>query len=322
MSDLAGTRVLVTGAAGFLGANLTRELLRQGADVHALVRPSTSFWRIAEVVDELTLHRADLEDERLLARVVEAVRPGVIVHLAVRREDGNAQDRNATLRTNVLGTADLLEATASLDYRRFIHLGSSLEYRPMDAPHREDANPAPMTYYGASKAAATTLCQQAARAKGLPIVILRPFQIYGFWENTNRLIPTAIMAAERCQEMGLTAPGYRRDWLFVEDAVDAILRCIVADDVTGEVINIGSGEDWSNEEVVAVVGAVMGKEIAVRVGEHPVRPWDTERWVADITKARRLLGWAPRHSLREGVARSAAWMRDHAAAANPAAVRS
>lgn len=322
MADFAGVRVLIAGAAGFLGANLARELLRQGAEVHAVVRPSTALWRIAAVADDLTMHQVDLEDRPALARVVDAAHPEIIVNLAVRREDGAAQDRDATLRANVLGLAHLLEATASLDYRRFVHLGSSLEYGPGDAPHREDARLEPMTYYGATKAAATTLCQQAARAGDRAIVVLRPFQIYGCWEKANRLIPTAIVAAQRDEVMALTAPGYRRDWLFVDDAVAALLRTIVADreNVAGEVINVGSGEDWSSEDVVAVIGAVTGRQVRVRVGAHPARPWDNARCVADIAKARRLLGWAPRYPLRDGVARSVAWMTDFAAGETPAAV--
>jgi len=312
VADLGGKRVLITGAAGFPGANLTRELLRRGADVQALVRPGSDLCRIVDVVSDLTLQLVDLLDPIELRRVIASVRPKAVVHLAVRREDGSPDERLATLRANVLGTASLLEATASLDDTRFIHLGSSLEYGAAQGPLREDAPPRPSTFYGATKAAATLLCQQAARAAGREIVVLRPFNVYGPWEKTSRLIPAAIVAALHERELALTAPGYRRDWVFVADVVDACLLALEAEGVNGEVINIGSGEQRSNEEVVALVREVTGRELRVRMGEHLPRPWDSEYWVADVAKAGRLLGWEPRHTLREGLARSIAWHLQHA----------
>jgi nucleoside-diphosphate-sugar epimerase len=312
MADLRDARVLVTGAAGFLGANLVRELLRSGVAVQALVRPGGELCRIADVVPELTLHAVDLLDRDALQRAVERARPAAVVHLSVRRADDSPAERAATLQANVLGTANLLEATASCDAPRFVHLGSSLEYGAGDDPLHEDALPRPATYYGMTKLAATLLCQQAARANGRAIVVLRPFNVYGSWEKPSRLVPTAIAAALHRREMALTAPGYRRDWVFVDDVVDACLRALTAEGVAGEVINIGSGEARSNEEVVDLVREITGRELSVRIGAHPARAWDNPFWIADISKAHRLLGWEPRHTLREGLERTVAWHLQHA----------
>ena len=299
--------MLVTGATGFLGAHLTRALLRHGADVHALVRPSTRLDRIADVVDDVNLHQAELADEGHLRRIAETVRPELTFHLAVQRDDATLADRQAALRTNVLGTAMLLEATATPEHRRVIHLGSSLEYGQSTAPLHEAAATAPLTFYGATKAAATLLCQQAVRATGREIVILRPFHLFGPWEHPGHLVPTAIRAALRGDTLALTAPGLRRDWLFVADAVDACLLSAVADNVAGEVINVAAGQDWSNHDVVTAIGEITGRALDVQTGAFPARPWDAERKVADIAKARRLLGWTPRHSLRDGLAMTVDW---------------
>jgi nucleoside-diphosphate-sugar epimerase len=316
--DLRGTRVLISGAAGFLGANLTRELLRQGAAVHAVVRPGSELCRIANIVPDLSLHTVDLLDADALHRVVTLARPVFVIHLAVRREDRSPSERQATLQANVLGTSNLLESTASLDYRRFVHFGSSLEYGPAAGPLRENTFPRPRTYYGVTKAAATLLCQQAARGGSRPVVVLRPFNVYGPWEAPHRLVPTAIAAALHEGEMALTAPGYRRDWVYVDDVVDACLLALAAEEIAGEVINIGSGRQHGNEDIVGMVEALTGHTIRVRRGEHPPRPWDRPAWVADMAKSKRLLGWEPRHSLREGLARTIAWHQERVAAESPA----
>ncbi len=311
MSSLEGRRALVTGAAGFVGANLVRQLLHDGADVHALVRPSTNLWRINEIIPRLTLHLADITDAGQLRQTVNDIQPEVIFHLAVHRAASSWEERLATLQANVMGTFNLLEATATVDYHRFVHVGGSLEYGARKRPLTESLRLEPTTFYGVTKAASTLLCRQFAHANRLPIVTLRLFSVYGYWEAATRLIPTAISAALGGREISLTAPGYRRDLVFVEDVVEACLSALGAPRVSGQVINVGSGRQWTNEEVVDMVQAASGQPIKTRVGGYPPRPTDPTHWVADIGKARRLLGWEPRHTLRSGLEKTIAWFRLH-----------
>lgn len=312
MENLEGKRVLVTGAAGFVGANLARELIRRRAEVHALIRPSTNLWRIAEIRSSLILHRADLNDSKAVHKVVERGRPQVIFHLAAT--GGHASqpwEREEALRTSVLGTANLLEAVVPLDFERFVYLGSSLEYGPRDYPLKESDRMEPMTFRGVAKAAATLLCQQFARANCRPLVVLRAFSVYGYWEAATRLVPTVILAAFRNREVALTASGFRRDLVFVEDVVEACLLALQVKQVCGETINIGSGEQWSNEEVVQMVEALSGQRVRVQVGTYPPRPSDTGHWVAAIGKARQLLRWEPKHPFRHGLEKTISWFRLH-----------
>lgn len=312
MADLRDRRVLVTGAAGFIGANLLRELLHCGAEIHALVRASTRLWRIKEILPQLRLHRVDVTDREELERTVKRVRPEIVFHLASPAgHPSRPRDREDFLRATILGTAYLLEALAPLDFARFIHVGSSLEYGPRNQPLNESDRLEPSTWRGVGKAAATLLCQQCARADRRPVVVLRPFSVYGYWEPPTRLIPTAIRAVLRNEEIALTEPGYRRDLVFVEDLVEACLLTVQAQNVAGEIINVGSGQQWGNEEVVEMVQAVSGQRVGVRVGTYPARLSDTSHWIADIQKARRLLGWEPRHTLRSGIEKTISWFRLH-----------
>ena len=312
MSDLTGRRILLTGATGFIGANLARALVQGGAEAHALVRPRPDLWRIADLVPRLALHHADIDACEAMKEVVSQVLPEAIFHLAA--PGGHPQgpgERAAMLRTVVLGTHNLLEAAATTAYRRFVHLCSSTVYGQRRQPLAETDPLEPASFRGAAKAAAALLCQQHARSQGRPIVVLRPFSVYGYWEAATRLVPTAILAALGEGEMRLTIPGLCRDLVFVPDVVEACLLALEADDLSGEAINLGSGQQWSNEAVVEWVRTLTGRRIHVQAGAYPAQAADSTHWVADIRAAKARLGWAPRHTLPEGLEKTIAWFRQH-----------
>ena len=311
MQSLSGQRVLVTGATGFIGANLVRALLQAKAEVHVIVRAGSDRWRLAGVAAQINWHGADLTAIEPLAQAVVAAKPDIIFHSAAfGGHPTHAAQREAALFATVAGTSNLLEALDPLPYRRLVHLGSSLEYGPKVKPLREDELLEPNTFRGATKAAAALLCLQAARAERKPIVVLRPFSVYGPWEANGRLIPTLMLTLLRRGEMRLTEAGTYRDFIFIEDVVEACLLAATAEGINGEIINAGAGEQYSNEEVVALAQEIAGIRVTVTPGAFPHRPSDTANWVADISKAQRLLGWQPRHSLGAGLAKTFAWFRE------------
>ena len=306
MTTCSGASIVVTGAAGFIGANLVRRLAALGARVHAIVAPSSALWRL-EDDPALVLHRADLTDAAALEGVMHRAAPDLVFHLAARGASRHGLGTATLAHANVVGTANLLEATARLPLVRFVHVGGSSEYGPRDTPMREDDRLDPITPYGASKAAATLLCRQHARAHGRPLVVLRPFSVYGPWESPSRLVPSAIRAALDGYELPLTAPGFRRDLVHVDDVVDACLAAATIELPPGEIVNVGSGQEWTNEEVVGAISDVTGRVIRTRPGAYDARLSDTAHWVADIRKAEQLLGWTPRRMLREGLEQTVRW---------------
>jgi UDP-glucose 4-epimerase len=310
---IAAERVLVTGAGGFVGANLVRRLLGTGVQVHALVRPGLPE-RLAAVAGCLELHEGDVTRPADLRAAFEAAGPDLVFHLAAARAEESPSARAATFAANVSGTAHLLAALAARPGTRLVAAGSSLEYGPSESPLDEDRPPRPTSFYGATKAAATVLLREAARREGRRVAILRPFFLYGPWQDRRKLVPSALEAALSGRELPLTRPGVRRDWLFVEDFVDACLMAIEADLAPGEVVNVASGRERTNEEVVRAAGDVIGVAVSVRPGEFPERPWDAERRAADVRRARERLGWRPRHSLEEGLAVTASWLRERSEA--------
>lgn len=313
MKDLRNRRILVTGATGFIGANLIRRLVAEGAQVHALRRATSNLWRLSEIQDQITLHEGDLNNFAIVEKVVGEVRPEIIYHLAAAPGHPiSALDRLDMLRTCTQGTANLLESVAHLDFHRFVHLGSSLVYGQRNQPLKESDRVEPMTFRGVAKAAQSLLCREFAWRENRPLVVLRIFPVYGYLESPRRFIPTVILRAMRDQTIELTGPGIRRDLIFVEEVVDACLAATGPDLPPGEVINVGTGQQWSNQDVVDCVESLAGKTLDVRVGAYSRRPADTDFWVADTEKARTLLGWQARFTLREGLRKCWEWFARYA----------
>lgn len=302
MGKLAGSRVLVTGAAGFIGANLVRRLLAEGASVHALVRPGMDLWRLAGLLPTIHLLECDLVDHPATTACVASAEPDFIYNCAF--PGGNSQDINTVvdmLSTGLLGTHALLEAARKTGLQRFIQVGSSTEYHPGSKAHREDDRLEPVTARGVGKAASTLVCRQFAHQHGMSIAILRLFSVYGPMEQANRLVPTACRAILHGETLPLTLPGLMHDWIYVEDVLEACIRAAIVELNSGEIINIGSGGQHTNEEVVHILEEIAGKTLKIALGAHPRHDLDRTHWVADISKAGKLLGWQPGYSLRSGL---------------------
>jgi len=297
---LRGARILVTGAGGFIGVRLVGALAAAGAEPHAVVR--LRGWTGPR--SGAQVHAADVAG-RSIGALVGALRPAVVIHLAVARDDATPAARLEAVRTNVIGTAQLLEAAARAGVRRFVHVGGSLEYGPTDGPMGEDATVCPQGYYGATKAAASALAIERAEGGDLHTVVLRPFLVYGPGQPGDRLVPTVLRAARDGGELALTGPGPARDWVYVDDVVAACLAAATTAALSpGAVVNVGSGGQWTNEDVVTLAREVTGRPIAVRTGAYAPRPWDRATWRADSTLLRSALGIAPR-TLRQGL--TATW---------------
>lgn len=305
----AGRSVLVTGGTGFIGANLVRALLALRARTHVLLRPTSSTWRLADCIRDVEWDTANLCDFPALARVIHAARPDFIFHLATARGIG-PQDRARYATTGILGATHLIEALRQRPQCKLVVAGTSLEYAACEGPIPEDHLLAPNTLHGAVKAAAGLLYRQAAQAEGLAISQLRLFHVYGAWESGHRFLPTAIEAALAGKPVPLAAGDSRRDWVHVDDVVDAFLRAAGLA-APGEIFNVGTGVEHGNHDVLAALERVTGQPIQTSSGKIAARPTDSSHRHADITLARRRLGWVPKDNLADGIRRTLAWRQIH-----------
>jgi nucleoside-diphosphate-sugar epimerase len=302
-------RALVTGAAGFVGANLVRRLLADGHEVHALVRPGGDRWRLAEVAADVHVGEADLRDADAVAAAFDRARPEVVFHLGTRGAYSWQADAREILETNVLGTANVLDACVREETGALVNTGSSSEYGFKDHAPAEGEPLEPTSVYGVAKAAGTLLCASLGRERALPVTTLRLYSVYGPWEEPGRFVPALAEAALRGTLPALASPNVARDFVWVGDVVDAYLLAASARG-EGAVYNVGSGRQTTLAEAVDAARRVLGVTEEPSWGSMADRSWDTDVWVADASKIERELGWRPAVAFDEGLARTAAWLRN------------
>ena len=304
-------RALVTGAYGFVGANLVRRLLDDGHEVHVTARPGSDDWRLAGVRDDVEGHETDLLDAPGVKRMVARVRPDCVFHLAAHGAYSWQRDAAAALQVNLVGTAHLAEAASEAGVGTLVHAGSSSEYGFKDHAPSEDEIVEPNSPYAVGKAAATSYCRFVARRDGRRLITLRLYSVYGPFEEPGRLVPTLIQLGLRDELPPLVGPETARDFVYVDDVTDAFVRAATTDGVEPDaVLNIGSGAQTTLRDVVSVAKDVLEISAEPGWGTHAPRDWDTAVWVADTRRAVAQLGWAPRVDFREGLRRTAEWMRE------------
>ena len=309
----ARERVLITGGSGFLGACLAHDLVAEGHDVHLLLRPEYQGWRLKTLAGHYTPQEADLCDADAVRSVVAASRPEVIYHLATHGAYPSQRDRRTILATNLLGTANLLDALDGHDYRALVHAGSSSEYGHQDDPMRETDRLEPRTDYAVTKAAATLLCQAEA-FRGRPVVTVRVFSAYGPWEEPSRLVPYVMDCCYRGVNPRCTAGLQPRDFIYAADVVALLKRAAHHPAAMGQILNAGTGcQQRVRDMVEAIVAVCGGGKVQPEFGSEPLRPDEPVCWRASIELTTALTGWRPRYDLRGGIELMWQWFTETAA---------
>ncbi|MBI2505919.1 MAG: SDR family NAD(P)-dependent oxidoreductase [Candidatus Latescibacteria bacterium] len=310
---MAEKRVLITGATGFVGANLARRLLREGCQVHLLVRQGHAAWRLQGIRQQVRLHQVELTDRTGLDRLIEQIRPEWIFHLAAYGAYSWQTDVQRMIQTNVADTANLVEACARVGFAAFVNTGSSSEYGAKDHPPAEDEALEPNSHYACTKAAATLLCRYRAQSQNLHLPTLRLYSVYGPYEDPGRLFPALIRKGLQGELPPLVSPDTMRDYVYVEDVCEAYLMAASRPgQAPGAIYNVGTGAQTSMRQLVELARKALGIAVEPHWGSMPARIWDTSTWVADNRQIREALGWEPRTPLAEGFSRTVEWFRQHA----------
>lgn len=304
-------RVLITGATGFVGANLTRRLLGDGHDIHLLLRPGYQPWRIQEICADVKIYEVNLDDRDTVTSCVAKIRPEWVFHLAVNGAYPAQNDLRKMILINIIGTVNLVEASLKAGFEAFVNTGSSSEYGFKDKAPSEKEWLEPNSYYAFTKASATLFCRYTAQSRKLHIPTLRLYSVYGPYEEPSRLMPTLIIRGLEGKLPLLVSPDTARDYVYVDDVAQAyILAAQRPQQEPGAIYNVGSGIQTSLLQVVQVARKTLEITAEPQWGSMPGRLWDTNVWVADNTKIRDRLGWEPAHSFAQGFCKMAGWFKN------------
>jgi nucleoside-diphosphate-sugar epimerase len=311
------SRVLITGAGGFIGSHLTGACLRAGHQVHVVVRPGSSEERLRPLSDRVVCHRFDLRSERELRNCLADVSPGVIFHLAAsprRPQKVHLADARENVRDDLDCLIALLATAADARHPpdRVIRAGSLAEYGLAPAPHREEAREEPVTVYAAGLVAAAHYVGALQSRLPFSVATARLALVYGPAQSTEYLLPSLITRCLAGQHSIVLRPADRRDLVFVEDAVAALLLMAAVPLPRGVLINIASGVAPTMREVAQlVIEQTRVRPDLVEYGDGN-SPGGASDLRPSPERARALLGWRARITLADGLKRTVSWYRDRA----------
>jgi NAD dependent epimerase/dehydratase len=326
MDLVNGQRVLVTGAGGFIGSHLCEALVQRGAKVTALCRYTSrrdegNLAQVpAAVRAEIDVEFGDMRDRDVVGRLVGGADAVFNLAASISVPYSFVAPREVVM-TNVEGALNVQSAAVGSD-ARVLQMSSSAvygtaQYTPLDERHPLDAQ----SPYAASKVGADKLAESFHMAFGTPVVVARPFNTYGPRQSLRAVLAVIVAQALAGGELTLGSVTPRRDFVYVGDTVEGLIRLLSSDEATqGQTFNIATGKDISVADVVTVVGELLGRELTVRTADERIRPEKSEvhQLLGDPSKLRELTGWSPQTDLRTGLAAVIEWMKTTGLAARSA----
>jgi nucleoside-diphosphate-sugar epimerase len=299
-------RCLVTGASGHLGSYLVERLLCEGAEVTILVRPQSDLGRLADVLDRVRVIRADLSEVTLAANAISQVKPDAVFHLAWQGVTSGFKDNPEQIKLNVIGSLNLFEVVQSAGCRLWVGVGSQAEYGPHAGALTEDTPVCPVTAYGIGKLCVGMLTKKLCELSGMRYVWMRLLATYGPKDDERHLIPSVIRRLLARERPSLTPGEQLWDYLYVEDAAQAIYQSAINEQVQG-VFNLGSGEIHSVRSILERIRDLIDPSLPLGFGEVSYPPDQLMRLETKVERLRTATGWTPQVSLAQGLRRTIEW---------------
>jgi len=313
-------KILITGASGFIGSHLTEKLVNLGHTVRVIVPYNVeNSWGWLDYLDakikkNLEVISGDICDQDLINKSVKDV--DVVFHLAALISIPYSYiSPRSYVSVNIIGTLNLLEAARTHSVELIVNTSTSevygsSQYSPIDELHPLNAQ----SPYAASKIAADQLCLSYNKSFNLPVTIIRPFNTFGPRQSLRAAIPTMItQVIINKKEINLGNLISKRDFSYVDDTVMGFVSCLSNKKCIGEVINLGSGYDFSMQEVLLIIEDILNKKLKVNVDQNRIRPEKSEvnHLLSNNTKAKKLLNWEPqfkgKKGFQEGIRKTIEW---------------
>jgi len=326
--------IIITGGAGFIGSHVVRLFVQKYPDYRIINLDALTYAGNLENLKDIeeapnyTFVRADIADQAAMLELFEQFQPEGVIHLAAESHvDRSIKDPNAFVRTNVNGTANLLNAALAtwknnFEGKRFYHVSTDEVYGSLGETgfFLETTSYDPQSPYSASKAASDHLVRAYGNTYHLPFVVTNCSNNYGPNQFPEKLIPLFINNIRNKKPLPVYGDGkYTRDWLYVIDHARAI-DLVFHEGKNGETYNIGGFNEWQNIELIKLLCDVMDQKLGLPAGESSElityvkdRPGHDKRYAIDATKINQELGWSPSVTFEEGLAKTIDWYLENEA---------
>jgi len=300
-------RVLLTGATGFIGKELLPKLLEKGYEVHTIERYVTGRYTLDQK-DSIIKHYASLTDYNKVRAIVKEVQPNAVIHLAAISAVSFSYDNYIEVsEVNYLGSVNLAEACRheANNFKQFIFAGTSEEYGlsilSKDEKLTEESPLIPNSPYAVAKVAFDYYLRYMGMAYDFPYTILRPFNTYGRKDNKHFFIERTITQMLSQDKVYLGDPNAIRDWVYVDDHINAYLTALGNEKAIKQVFNICTGKGYTTKETAELIAKLTGFKGEILWNQTPNRPLDARVLIGDNSKIKKLLCYEPKYSLEEGL---------------------
>ena len=306
-------KILITGAAGFVGANLTRKLIKTKNEINILIKETSDSWRINDIIHNCNVHKIDLEKINNVKDVVKKINPEVVYHCAGHGIYSSQKYSTEIFSTNILGTFNLLTAlNESNNLSRVVNLGSFFEYSAK-LNYNDNTNLVKsIDPYTISKITQTKLAEYFFNEKKLPVVTLTLFTPYGKFDSPGRLICDLMLAIIRNKPLQIFSKYTKRDFIYIDDVISALETASRQLNIDGEIIDIGTGNETSVEEIVNMSNQLSGNDLTINWNDKKQPEIDISDESIFLGRQKmQKLNWKPFISLEVGLRKTVEWYKQN-----------
>ncbi|MDA7752260.1 NAD(P)-dependent oxidoreductase [Candidatus Pelagibacter sp.] len=301
--------ILITGAAGFVGSNLTRYFVSRGIKVNIMIKRSSNTWRLNDIIKKTNVHYADISDINSVRKIIKKIKPKTIYHLATHGGYSDQTDLVKIKKSIIDATYNLINECKKYKFNIFINTGSSSEYGFKNKAMKESDILVPNSYYSVFKSSSSLYCQYESLKSNLQIVTIRPFHVYGPYERSNRLIPSLIRNMLNDKKVKLVSPKVSRDMIYISDVVNFYIMVANKKNLRGEIFNLGSGKKTTIKVIYNLLKKITNYKVKNYWGSMKNRYWDQSIWYSNNSYVKTKLNWKPEVSLKKGLTNTVNWYK-------------
>lgn len=299
-------KILITGSSGFIGTNLLISLKSQNFDLAVMDRSHNTLFK------NVTNYVGDISNYSFVEKSIVNFQPNKVFHLAgYKNRSSNIEEVSSSLNINLLGALNLYQALTKVStVKSIISLGTTDEYGINNMSFNESMIEYPISPYGFSKLCGTKLAQFFNKSFNLPIVILRPTIAYGPFQANDMFIPSLINSLIAGRDFEMTEGNQLRDFIYISDLVEAILKVSENKKCNGEIFNIGYGESLKLKNVASMIASNLNKKHLLKLGSIPYRKNEVMKYVTSIQKIKEKTDWIPKVDFKKGIELTLKYYKD------------